>query len=301
MKLKIKQGTTSKLMRLFVQDSSATDGAGLTGLAYNASGLTAYYLPEGDATTTAITLAAGTTGTYATGAWSEVDATNMPGVYELGLPDAVVDATSEGSVVVMLKGATNMAPVLCEIELDAVAYRDATDFGITALVRLLTMLEADGGVYRYTTNALEQAPGGAASNPWSSLLTDNTVAGTFGARFQEGPRYQNTDADIKYIRQNDSYDGTANALLTWTVTTDYTGWAGTFVITHRVTGDTLATATVTVASATSLTVSLSTADTAFATLTNAQDFGPHPYSIQLVSGGSERTAASGAAVITEDT
>jgi len=123
MKLKIKEGTASKLIRIFIQDSSSTTGAGLTGLVYNSSGLTAYYLPEGDATATAITLATMTAGTWASGGFDEVDATNMPGVYEVGLPDAVVDATSEGSVLVMLKGATNMAPVLAEIELDAIDYR----------------------------------------------------------------------------------------------------------------------------------------------------------------------------------
>lgn len=126
MKLKIKEGTTSKLMRIFIQDSSSTTGAGLTGLVYNSAGLTAYYLPEGDATATAITLATMTAGTWASGGFDEVDATNMPGVYEVGLPDAVVDATSEGSVLVMLKGATNMAPVLAEIELDTVDYRNTS-------------------------------------------------------------------------------------------------------------------------------------------------------------------------------
>ncbi len=133
MKLKIKQGTTSKLVRVFVQDSTATDGSGLAGIAHNTAGLTAYYICEGSASSTAITLTAGTTGTWASGAWSEVDSTNMPGIYELGLPDAVVDATSEGSVVLMLRGAANMAPVLVEIELDAVAYRDATSFGLSRL------------------------------------------------------------------------------------------------------------------------------------------------------------------------
>lgn len=133
MKLKIKEGTTSKLVKLFIQDSSATDGSGLTGLLYNSASLTAYYLPEGDASATAITLATATVGTYTSGGFIEVDATNMPGVYELGLPDAVVDATSEGSVIVMLKGATNMAPVLLEIELDAIDYRDSVRAGLTAL------------------------------------------------------------------------------------------------------------------------------------------------------------------------
>ena len=132
-KLALKEGTTSKLTRVFIQDTSVTDGSGLTGLVYNSSGLTAYYLPEGDASATQITLASMTVGTWASGGFKEVDATNMPGVYEIGLPNAVIDATSEGSVVVMLKGATNMAPVLMEIELDALDYRDSVRAGLTAL------------------------------------------------------------------------------------------------------------------------------------------------------------------------
>jgi len=122
-KVKIKEGTTSKLARIFVQDSSSTTGAGLTGLVYNSASLTAYWTAEGDATATSITLATMTAGTWASGGFKEVDATNMPGVYEVGLPNVVVDATSEGSVLVMFKGATNMAPVLLEIELDAIDYR----------------------------------------------------------------------------------------------------------------------------------------------------------------------------------
>jgi hypothetical protein len=126
MKLKIKEGTTSKLVKIFIQDSSATDGSGLTGLVYNSAGLSAYYIPEGDASAASITLATATVGTYTSGGFKEVDATNMPGVYELGLPDAVIDSTSEGSSLVMLKGATDMAPVLLEIELDTVDYRSSS-------------------------------------------------------------------------------------------------------------------------------------------------------------------------------
>jgi hypothetical protein len=54
------------------------------------------------------------------------------------LPDAVVDATSEGSVVVMLKGATDMAPILLEIELDAVDYQDGSAFGLSRLDAAIT-------------------------------------------------------------------------------------------------------------------------------------------------------------------
>lgn len=118
MKLIIKKGTTSKRVGLFIQDSSVTTGAGLTGLVFNSASLTAYYWreDEGNANATAITLATATRGTFASGGFIAKDGTNMPGAYEFGIPDAAL-AIGAGWVIVMLKGATNMAPVLLEIEL----------------------------------------------------------------------------------------------------------------------------------------------------------------------------------------
>lgn len=133
MKLKLKEGTTSKIVTVFIQDSSSTTGAGLTDLLFNTASLTGYWIAEGDATATQITMATMTIGTWATGGFIEVDATNLPGVYQVGIPDVVIDNTSEGSVVVMYKGATNMAPCVLEIELDAIDYKDATRLGLTAL------------------------------------------------------------------------------------------------------------------------------------------------------------------------
>lgn len=132
MKLQIKKGVTSKLLRVFIQDSSVTTGAGLTGLLYNSAGLTAYYIREGAATATAITLATMTVGTWATGGFKEVDATNMPGLYEIGIPNAVI-ASGADSVVVLLKGAANMVPVALEIQLIGVDLNDAVRLGMTAL------------------------------------------------------------------------------------------------------------------------------------------------------------------------
>lgn len=116
MKLNLTGGSTSITLLVFIQDSSSATGAGLTGLVFNSAGLTAYYARPG-AATAAITLATQTVnGAYSSGGFVEVDATNMPGVYRFDIPDAAI-AAGVTSVVAMLKGAANMAPLLLEIQL----------------------------------------------------------------------------------------------------------------------------------------------------------------------------------------
>ncbi len=131
-KLSILKGTTSKLLDVFIQDSSSATGAGLTGLVFNSGSLTGYYYREGAGSAVAITLATMTLGTWATGGFVVIDGTNMPGAYQLSIPDAAL-AAGANSVIVMLKGATNMAPVLLEIELTAVDNQDSVRYGMTAL------------------------------------------------------------------------------------------------------------------------------------------------------------------------
>jgi len=132
MKLQVVKGYTSLRAYVFIQDSSVTTGAGLTGLVYNSSGLVASYVRPG-ASRTAITLATQTvTGAFSSGGFVEVDATNMPGVYRLDIPDAAL-ATGVDSVVVMLKGATNMVPCVLEIQLTSANLNDSVRGGMTAL------------------------------------------------------------------------------------------------------------------------------------------------------------------------
>lgn len=133
-KLSIKAGTTSKLLDVFIQDSSSTTGAGLAGLAFNSGSLTGYYYREGAGSTVAITLATMTVGTWATGGFIALDGTNMPGAYQIGIPDAAL-ASGAKSVLIYFKGATNMAPLPLEIELTAVDNQSATAFvtGINSL------------------------------------------------------------------------------------------------------------------------------------------------------------------------
>jgi hypothetical protein len=123
MKLITKKGTSSQIVNVFLQDSSVTTGAALTGLTSVSAGLSAYYYREGAASAVAISLVTMTAGTWASGGFIEVDATNMPGYYQVGLPNAAF-LTGADSVVVMLKGATNLAPCLIEIQLVDEDYAD---------------------------------------------------------------------------------------------------------------------------------------------------------------------------------
>ncbi len=132
MKLIVKKDTTSKMIQFFIPDSSSAVGAGLTGLVFNTASLTAYYYREGAATSTVISLATMTLGTWSTSGFVVVDGTNMPGLYQLGIPNAAL-ATGANSVVIMLKGATNMAPTMIEIQLVDYDPNDGVRLGLTAL------------------------------------------------------------------------------------------------------------------------------------------------------------------------
>jgi hypothetical protein len=120
MKLSIVAGATSQSINVFIQNSTSTTGAGLTGLAYNTASLTAYYsfagANAGSVSIPLVTLA--TLGTaWASGGFLQIDSTNMPGWYRLDLPNAVL-ATGKGrAVAIHLRGAANMADCPIEIQL----------------------------------------------------------------------------------------------------------------------------------------------------------------------------------------
>lgn len=96
----IKAGTTSKIIEVMLRDS--TTGQGKTGLAFG--DVTASYVREGG-TRVAITLASVLPGSsYTSGGWSELDATNTPGLYQLHIPDAAL-ASGVAAVTLFLKEA----------------------------------------------------------------------------------------------------------------------------------------------------------------------------------------------------
>lgn len=117
MKISRNVGATSQILQIFIADSSSTTGAGLTGLVFNTSSLTAYYHKDLDTTATAISLVTMTVGTFTSSGFKEIDATNMPGWYQFCPPNAALSTGS--SVGFLLKGAANMAPLPIEVDLDS--------------------------------------------------------------------------------------------------------------------------------------------------------------------------------------
>ena len=152
-KLALPKAAVSQTVLIFIQDSTSTTGAGKTGLAFNTAGLTAYYARP-RAAAVAITLATQTvTGAFASGGFVEIDATNMPGVYRLDIPDAAL-ATGVDSVVILLKGATGMAPLPLEIQLTNVNLNDATSAGLARLDAAITTRATPAQVNAEVVDAL---------------------------------------------------------------------------------------------------------------------------------------------------
>jgi hypothetical protein len=139
----LKRGATSNILRVFLQDSTSTTGAGKTALTSASSGLIISTIADLEATATTYTSAATnvetitTLGTFAAPTASkcrfrEVDATNFPGVYEIHIADARFAVASTTKLLISIQ-CTGVAPVFVEYQLVAVDLMDTVRFGLTAL------------------------------------------------------------------------------------------------------------------------------------------------------------------------
>lgn len=123
----IYKGKTSKVIEVMIRDS--TTGQGKTGIAFGS--VAARYMREGASASSAITVVTATLGTWTSGGWVEVDATNQPGLYQFGVPNAAL-ATGANSVTLSFKisGAIDKAVKFILIDVDL---RDPVRAGLTAL------------------------------------------------------------------------------------------------------------------------------------------------------------------------
>lgn len=143
MKEILRRGATSNILRVFLQDSASTTGAGKTALTSASSGLIISTIADLEATATTYTSAATnvetitTLGTFAAPTagkcrFREVDATNFPGVYEIHIADARFNVANATQLLISIQ-CTGVAPVYVEYQFVAVDLMDTVRFGLTAL------------------------------------------------------------------------------------------------------------------------------------------------------------------------
>lgn len=124
-KLSVMAGSTSVSVNLFIQDSTSSTGAGLTGLVYNTASLAAYYcLPGAAASSISLATLASASSSWSSGGFKEIDATNMPGWYRFDVPNAAI--ASGRFVSIHFQGAADMAQLPLEIELTATDNQSAS-------------------------------------------------------------------------------------------------------------------------------------------------------------------------------
>ncbi|MBA3551572.1 MAG: hypothetical protein H0W27_01710 [Actinobacteria bacterium] len=113
----IKSGTRSKLLFVFARSGEAPT-AGATGLGPSIPGAAAGYAREGETAAHPIPLVDGVLGRHTTGGLVEVDPRLLPGVYQFGVPDAVLaDGSPRAILMLRLPGA-----IVDPVEVALVAY-----------------------------------------------------------------------------------------------------------------------------------------------------------------------------------
>lgn len=129
MKEIIERGATSQIVHVFIPDSASTTGGGKTGLTEASAGLKIVVMRPGEASPTKYLQSAGnietitTIGTYQAPTagkcrFKEIDATDLPGWYELHFADALFNTTSSRrSLGGMISGASGVAPTPFAIQL----------------------------------------------------------------------------------------------------------------------------------------------------------------------------------------
>lgn len=180
----VTKGATSVIIPVSIYDSSSTTGGKLTGLAHDTASLTAYYNRMGAAgSATAITLASATKGTWTSGGFVAIDGTNMPGDYELHIPDAAL-ASGANEVAIQLKGASNMVPVNILVHLRAVNHQDSVRGGMTALPNAAA--DAAGGLPISDAGGLDidtilgKITGAGVRVDWSAIQNPTATVGLTG-------------------------------------------------------------------------------------------------------------------------
>jgi len=194
MLLSVKHSSQGVIVRVKLLDSSQTDGRGLTGLTNASSGLVISSIADVEAAATVYAVGSSnvetitTLGTYAAPTagkcrFKEVDATNHPGVYEIQLANARFSVSSARSLLLSIRGATNLAQCDANIMLE-----DWTDMVDTFFKRDLSAITGEAArsmlnAIRFLRNKWAIAAGTLTvykeddtTSAWTSSLTTNAGA-----------------------------------------------------------------------------------------------------------------------------
>jgi len=244
----LKRGATSNILRVFLQDSASTTGAGKTALTSASSGLIISTIANLEATATTYTSAATnvetvtTLGTFAAPTASkcrfrEVDATNFPGVYEIQIADARFAVANSTQLLISIQ-CTGVAPVYVEYQFVAVDLMDTVRFGLTAIpnvaqgtVGSLPTATATGQVTVATNNdkssySLTVTPP-TALEIWHVAASSVVTAGTIGLQLKT-----NIDAAVTTRMASFTYTAPPSVTDIWnTNISAYSsaGFAGTYL------------------------------------------------------------------------
>ena len=173
----IAPGSTSQSIELYL---------GVTGLTASTSGLSAYFNRTRTAAVQITPLVALTdmTDGWVSGGFKEVNASTMPGVYRLDIPNAALAAGAD-DVTVVVRGASGTNGAVMTIKLSsggltgaqtATAVWGASPAGYATATTF-------GGVLNETnqlTNTIDLEVGDVAGNVWDELKVNHTIPNTFG-------------------------------------------------------------------------------------------------------------------------
>ena len=157
----LKKGTTSRIILLDVRDA-ARGRTSRTGLSHETPGSSAAYVREGESVVHRISLCPGVLGTYKSGGFVAVDPVLMPGVYQLGVPDAAFEPGADMVLLVVTFPGARSDPI--EISLVAYDPQDELRLGMTALGPEGRIAALRGAFPRLTARELVEEHGSAADS-----------------------------------------------------------------------------------------------------------------------------------------
>jgi hypothetical protein len=171
----IAPGLTSQSIELYL---------GATGLTASTSGLSARYNRTRTASVSIPLVARTIAQAWTSGGFAEVDATNMPGVYRLDVPDAALAAGAD-DVTVVVRGASGTNGAVMTVKLSSGGLTEAQTASAVwgASVAGYSGASTFGGIVTETSSVVNGIDGEVQdipSNVWEELRANHDTVGTFG-------------------------------------------------------------------------------------------------------------------------